>query len=106
MTIRANPMAARQASFVTDCGDEVTMRPMMKTDKDALLDFLRRVPEEDRFYLKDDVTSASVVSQWAAHLEYCRTLPILAFDGDKVIGDATPLSVWSPAARRRGAYPS
>ncbi len=45
MTIRAYPMAARQASFVTDCGDEVTMRPMMKTDKDALLDFLRRVPE-------------------------------------------------------------
>ena len=32
------------------------MRPMMKTDKDALLDFLRPVPEEDRFYLKDDVT--------------------------------------------------
>ena len=57
MTIRAYPMAARQASFVTDRGDEVTMRPMMKTDKDALLDFLRRVPEEDRFYLKDDVTS-------------------------------------------------
>ena len=56
MTIRAYPMAARQASFVTDCGDEVTMRPMMKTDKDALLDFLRRVPEEDRFDLKDDVT--------------------------------------------------
>ena len=106
MTIRANPMAGRQASFVTDCGDEVTMRPMMKTYKDAFLDFLRRVPEEDRFYLKDGVTSASVVSQWAAHLEYCRTLPILAFAGDKVIGDATPLSVWSPAARRRGAYPS
>ena len=45
MTIRAYPMAARQASFVTDRGDEVAMRPMMKTDKDALLDFLRRVPE-------------------------------------------------------------
>ena len=45
MTIKANPMAARQASFVTDRGDEVTMRPMMKTAKDALLDFLRRVPE-------------------------------------------------------------
>lgn len=45
MTIRAYPMAARQASFVTDRGDEVTMRPMMKTAKDALLDFLRRVPE-------------------------------------------------------------
>ena len=42
MTIRAYPMAARQASFVTDRGDEVTMRLMMKTDKDALLDFLRR----------------------------------------------------------------
>ena len=45
MTIRAYPMAARQASFVTYRGGEVTMRPMMKTGKDALLDFLRRVPE-------------------------------------------------------------
>ena len=106
MMIRVYPMAASQASFITDRGDEVTMRPMMNTDKDALLDFLRRVPEEDRFYLKDDVTSASVVSQWAAHLEDCRTTPILAFAGDKVVGDAAPLSVWSPAARRRGAYPS
>ena len=102
MTIRAYPMAARQASFVTDRGDEVTMRPMMKTDKDALLDFLRRVPEEDRFYLKDDVTSASVVSQWAAHLEYCRTLPILAFAGDKVIGDATLRRFRSGARRHVG----
>ena len=39
--------------------------------------------------MKHDVTSASVVSQRSAHLEYCRTLPILAFAGDKVIGDVT-----------------
>lgn len=79
MPIRGYPMADKQASFATDRGEEVTMRPMMKSDRDALSDFFRRVPDEARLYLKDDVTPASVVSQWVANLDYCRTLPILAF---------------------------
>ena len=45
-------MAAKQSSFVTGSGEEVTMRLMMRTDEEALLDFFRRVPEEDRFFLK------------------------------------------------------
>ena len=77
-------MADKLASFVTDRGEEVTMRPMMKSDRNAVSDFFRRVPDEARLYLKDDVTPASVVSQWAANLDYCRTLPILAFFGGKV----------------------
>ena len=84
MPIRGYPMADKQASFATDRGEEVTMRPMMKSDRDALSDFFRGVPCEDQSDLKDDVTPASVVSQWAANLDYCRTLPILAFSGGKV----------------------
>ena len=56
-------MADKQASFATDRGEEVTMRPMMKSDRDALSDFFRGVPCEDQSDLKDDVTPASVVSQ-------------------------------------------
>lgn len=89
MIIRAYPIAAQPVSFVTESGDEVTLRPMMRTDKDALLDFFRRVRQEDRFYLKEDVTSPIVIKGWAENLDYARTLPILALVDDKVVGDGT-----------------
>ncbi len=67
----------------------ITVRPMVAGDEKALLDFFRRVPAEDRRYLKDDVTDASVIHRWARTLDYSRVLPLLALDGDRVVGDGT-----------------
>jgi L-amino acid N-acyltransferase YncA len=62
---------------------------MVPTDKDALLDFFRRIPQEDRIYLKEDVTSPKVIEQWAANLDYSRALPLLAIMDGKIVGDGT-----------------
>jgi hypothetical protein len=43
----------------------VTLRPMVKEDKDRLLAFFRRLPPEDRQFLKDDVTRAEIIEAWA-----------------------------------------
>jgi L-amino acid N-acyltransferase YncA len=67
----------------------MTMRPMLPEDQDALLDFFRSIPPEDRFYLKDDVTDPNVVARWAQTLDYSRVLPLLAFLDDKIVGDGT-----------------
>jgi RimJ/RimL family protein N-acetyltransferase len=67
----------------------IEVRPMTEDDKDALLDFFLHVPEEDRFFLKEDVTSPKVIREWAQNLNYSRTLPLLAFDKRKIIADAT-----------------
>jgi GNAT superfamily N-acetyltransferase len=62
---------------------------MLPTDKLALLDFFRRIAPEDRMYLKDDVTSPTVITRWAETLDYRRVLPLLAIVDDCIIGDGT-----------------
>ena len=65
----------------------ITVRPMVATDADALLTFFRRVPDSERYFLKDDVASEGVIGTWSRHLDYDRALPLLALDGDRVCAD-------------------
>lgn len=69
-------------------GSRVTLRPMRGTDVETLLAFFKRVPKEERFLLKDDVTSPQVIQAWAEHLDYKRVLPLLATVDSRVIADA------------------
>ncbi len=69
-------------------GPQITVRPMTRDDGPALLAFFRRIPDDERYFLKDDVASESVIDSWAQHLDYDRALPLLAFDGDRVCADA------------------
>jgi len=67
----------------------VTLRPMVREDKEGLLTFFRRLPPEDRQFLKDDVTRAEIIEGWARDLNYDRVLPILAEFEGRIVGDAT-----------------
>jgi RimJ/RimL family protein N-acetyltransferase len=53
--------------------------------------FYKGLPEEDRLFLRDDVTRDEVVDRWFAELNYERVLPILAFNEDQseVVASAT-----------------
>jgi GNAT superfamily N-acetyltransferase len=75
---------------------------MTPDDEAALLRFFLRTGEEDRFYLKEDVTSPSVIRAWCEGLDYDRTLPLLAFAGEEVVADAT-LHRGRAGARRHNA---
>lgn len=70
-------------------GEKVTLRPMVKEDEQKLLAFFSRLPEEDRLFLRDNVTDPRVIKSWVDNLDYEHVLPILAEKGDRVIGDAT-----------------
>jgi len=70
-------------------GEKVEVRPMTPGDEGALLDFFRRLPAEDRFYLKDDVTAPGVIAGWVRDLDYERVLPLLSWQHDRIVGDAT-----------------
>jgi RimJ/RimL family protein N-acetyltransferase len=69
-------------------GATIELKPMEPADKDKVLEFFLRVPEEDRYFLKDDVTSPRVIEGWAAHLDYDRALPLLAWCDGNVVGNA------------------
>jgi len=67
----------------------VTLRPMVREDRDELLAFFRRLSPEDRHFLKDDVTRAEIIEAWARDLDYDRVLPILAECEGRIAGNAT-----------------
>lgn len=70
-------------------GSEVVLKPMAAEDGPALYEFFKDLPAGDRFYLKDDVASPEVIKRWVRELDYDRVLPILAWAGEEVVGDAT-----------------
>ena len=70
-------------------GQEIILRLMVREDDKKLLEFFRRLPPEDRLFLKDDVTDAKLIQTWAENLDYSHVIPILAESEDRIIGDAT-----------------
>jgi L-amino acid N-acyltransferase YncA len=80
----------------------VMVRPLQSGDSPKLQEFFLRVPEEDRFYLKEDVTSPDVVEDWVEHIDYRRVLPLVALvDGD-IVADASLHRSRSGARRHIG----
>ncbi|MBI2171595.1 MAG: GNAT family N-acetyltransferase [Chloroflexi bacterium] len=65
----------------------VVIRPMTTEDEERLLAFIQALPEEERFFMKEDAASPLIVRQWVRELDYSRALPLLALvDGDVVAG--------------------
>ncbi|HEU0021976.1 MAG TPA: GNAT family N-acetyltransferase [Dehalococcoidia bacterium] len=67
----------------------VVLRPLMAGDQAGLLDLFQRLPEEERVYLKEDVTSPQVIQRWTNDIDFSRVIPIVALFGDNIIADAT-----------------
>lgn len=70
-------------------GARLVLRPMVRGDEDRLWDFFRRIPPEDKMYLREDVSRREAIEEWVKNLDYGHVLPIFALDGDRVVGDAT-----------------
>lgn len=72
-------------------GTAVLLRPMADGDQVRVKAFYKGLPEEDRLFLRDDVTRDEVVDHWFAELNYERVLPILALieDQSEVVACAT-----------------
>lgn len=89
VTTRTYKLSAYPKDVPLANGVVAVLKPMKPDDAAALLDFFLTTPEEDRYYLKDDVTSPAVIQQWAEELDYDRTLPLLAWVDDKIVADGT-----------------
>ncbi len=69
-------------------GSKLTLRMLQPGDGDALLQFFLGVPEEERFFLKDDVTSPAVIKRWMEGMDYSRALPLAAFAEGRMVAEA------------------
>jgi GNAT superfamily N-acetyltransferase len=64
---------------------------MSRADESALVEFFSRIPQEERYFLKDDVTSPLLIREWIEELDYNKVLPLLALDDRTVVADAALL---------------
>jgi L-amino acid N-acyltransferase YncA len=67
---------------------KVTVRPMEAKDGPAVWDFFRALPEEDRLFLRDDVTSPEWLDRFVAEIGQETMIPIIAEQGGQVVGNA------------------
>ncbi len=67
----------------------VKFRPLAKEDKIHLLEFFMRIPEDDRFYLRENVASPEAVQEWTDNIRFDRVIPIIALVGSDIVADGT-----------------
>jgi RimJ/RimL family protein N-acetyltransferase len=82
-------MKTLNVSYPRTIEGQLVLRPMVASDELALTAFFQRIPVDERRLFKDDVTRAEVIRGWVRNLDYENILPLLVFEGDRVIGDAT-----------------
>lgn len=70
-------------------GSSVILRPMTRSDEEALIDFFANLTDEDRLYTRNDVANVRVVRSWFEKIDYKFVFPLLAMAGDEIVGDAT-----------------
>lgn len=70
-------------------GLKVVIRPLTHEDFDGLFAFFKALPEEDCIFLRHDVHDPELVRRWTDELNYASVIPLLALDGDDVVGNGS-----------------
>jgi L-amino acid N-acyltransferase YncA len=70
-------------------GAAVVIRPLDATDAPAVLKFYRSLPEEDRLFLRDDVTKPEWLRRFVGRVESGEVVSLIAERDGKVVGEAT-----------------
>jgi RimJ/RimL family protein N-acetyltransferase len=70
-------------------GKEVTFRMMTPGDGAEVLQFARRLPEDDLMFLRSDITQQPAVDAWMAYIKSGRTISIVAEIGGEIAGYAS-----------------
>lgn len=76
-------------------GTKLTVRPLEDGDAELLLRYFLELPEEDRYFLKDEVTSPALIERWTSEINYDRALPLIALEDGRIVAEAV-------LVRRRG----
>ncbi len=70
-------------------GSKVTIRAFEPVDAALLQAFLRALPDEDRMYLRNDVTKDSWIDNYLWQLSKDHIVPVIAVQEGKVVGTST-----------------
>lgn len=82
-------MTPFQKEGVLKDGTRVILRPMVKEDRDKLLEFFQGMDETDLLFLRSPVRDPAVIDHWANNIDYNRVYPLVAEVQGRIVGDAT-----------------
>lgn len=69
-------------------GRKVLIRPFAHHDTRALFDFFQRLPSDTRRFAWENIEDPATVQGWGNNIDYEHTLPLIAFDGTKIVAEA------------------
>jgi L-amino acid N-acyltransferase YncA len=70
-------------------GVRVLLRPMVRDDRDRLLEFYGSIGEEDLRNFRHYVKDPALIKDWCDNLDYEKVLPMLALVKDRIVGNAS-----------------
>lgn len=70
-------------------GSPVTIQALVKTNEAGMMKFFNEIPKIDISFLREDISNPAVIKHWCDNIDYSVALPLLAFQGDEIVADAT-----------------
>lgn len=70
-------------------GKDVTIRPLEAVDGADLVEFYRGIPEEEREYLRDDVTKPDWIERFLRKVDFVEVVSFVAEHGSRIIAEGT-----------------
>ena len=70
-------------------GRRLLIRPFTSRDTEALWQFFQRLPQRYRRFAWDRIDDRSVIERWGRMVDFSKAYPLLAFDGNRIVADAT-----------------
>lgn len=70
-------------------GSKVKFRPLKRADETEFHGLFQAIPEPERMFIKHRVADVAVIREWCEKIDLGRNLPLLAVEGNKIVGVAT-----------------
>jgi L-amino acid N-acyltransferase YncA len=78
MTRSSNMLEGYPKEIMSKDGTPILLRPLAIEDEQHLSEFFARIPEDERWFLRDNVADPAVMHVWIKNVDYDRILPLVA----------------------------
>ena len=77
--------------IMTKDGIPILIRPFAKEDQEKLREFFSRISEDERWFIRDDLSDPEVMDKWMQGTDYSRTIPLIAVkqEDGTILGNVT-----------------
>lgn len=98
----SHPLSAYPKTAELKSGTSITLKALHEDDREAIIEFAKRLPEEDLLFLTIDLTQEDAINGWLANIAAGSSTSLVAYAGDELVGYATVHTESAPWTRQMG----